>query len=110
MASDNVIEITDTNFQEEVGNSQTPVLLDFWAEWCMPCRMVAPIVEDLAGEYAGKVKFGKVDTDTNRQTAMNFQIQAIPTLMLFKDGDVAETIVGLVSKQRIEEIVEKVVA
>ncbi len=98
MASENVLEFTDANFNDEVINSKVPVLVDFWAEWCMPCRMIAPIIDDLAAEYDGKVKFGKVDVDGNRQAAIQLGIQAIPTLILFKDGQPAKTFVGVKSK------------
>ena len=95
MASANVKEFTDQNFESEVLKSSVPVLVDFWAEWCGPCRMLAPTIEKLADGYAGKVKVGKVDTDSNRDTAMKFGISAIPTVILFKDGQVAQKFVGL---------------
>jgi len=95
MASANVKEFTDGNFESEVLNSSEPVLVDFWAEWCMPCRALAPTIEKIANEYAGKVKVGKVDTDGNRDISMKFGINAIPTVILFKDGQVAQKFVGL---------------
>jgi len=95
MASANVKEFTDGNFETEVLNSSEPVLVDFWAEWCMPCRALAPTIEKIANEYAGKVKVGKVDTDGNRDISMKFGINAIPTVILFKDGQVAQKFVGL---------------
>ncbi|HEY4330700.1 MAG TPA: thioredoxin [Phycisphaerae bacterium] len=94
MASENVIQLTDSNFDTEVLQSQQPVLVDFWAEWCGPCRMIAPLVDALAEEYKGKVKIGKVDTDANRNTAMRFQIQSIPTIMIFKNGQLIQRYVG----------------
>ncbi len=94
MASENVVQFTDTNFDTEVLQSQTPVLVDFWAEWCGPCRMIAPVIDALAEEYKGKVKVGKVDTDANRATAMRFGIQSIPTLMIFKGGQLVQRLVG----------------
>ncbi len=94
MASANVITLTDANFDTEVLQSQVPVLVDFWAVWCGPCRMIAPLIDALADEYQGKVKVGKVDTDNSRQTAMRFQIQSIPTLMLFKNGQLVNRWVG----------------
>jgi thioredoxin 1 len=95
MAGQNVTEFTDQNFEEEVLKSTTPVLVDFWAEWCMPCRMLAPTIEKIAGEYVGKVKVGKVDTDANREISIKYGISAIPTVILFKNGQVAQKFVGL---------------
>lgn len=95
MASENVKEFTDQNFESEVLKSDTPVLVDFWAEWCSPCRMLAPTIEKIAGDYVGKVKVGKLDTDANRDTAMKYQINAIPTVLVFKNGQLAHRIVGL---------------
>lgn len=96
-------EFTDGNFDEEVLKSDTPVLIDFWAVWCGPCRMVAPIVEELAGEYDGKVKIGKLDVDNNPNTAVKYGIRSIPSLLIFKGGEVVENIVGAVPKQQITE-------
>ncbi len=95
MAGENLIEFTDANFEAEVLQSDVPVLVDFWAEWCQPCKMLTPTIEKLAGEYAGKVKVGKVDTDNNRETAVKFNISAIPTVIIFNDGAVAQQVVGL---------------
>jgi thioredoxin 1 len=95
MANENVKEFTDTNFDEEVIKSTEPVLVDFWAEWCGPCRMLAPVIDKLATDYKGKVKVGKVDTDSNRDVSMKYGISAIPTVILFKDGQVAQKFVGL---------------
>jgi len=95
MAGQNVVELTDQNFEQEVLNSDIPVLVDFWAEWCMPCRMLAPTIDKLATDYAGKVKVGKVDTDANRDTAMKFAISNIPTVILFNGGQMAQRFVGL---------------
>jgi thioredoxin 1 len=94
MASANVVTLTDANFDTEVLQSQVPVLVDFWAVWCGPCRMIAPLIDALADEYQGRVKVGKVDTDNSRQTAMRFQIQSIPTIMLFKNGQLVSRWVG----------------
>ena len=88
------LEITDNNFSTEVLQSAKPVLVDFWATWCGPCRMIAPIVEELATEYEGKFKIGKMDVDNNPQTATQFGIRSIPTLLIFKGGKVVDTIVG----------------
>src|SRR5262249_53708439 len=98
MASANVQEFTDTNFESEVIKSATPVLVDFWAEWCMPCRMLAPTIDAVAEEFNGKVKVGKVDTASNRKVALQYNISAIPTVILFKDGQVKKKFVGLTSK------------
>jgi thioredoxin 1 len=99
MASENVKEFNDANFDAEVLKSETPVLVDFWAEWCQPCRMLAPTIEKLAAEYVGKVKVGKVDTDSNRDISLKYQISAIPTVILFKKGQVAQKFVGLRSEK-----------
>ncbi|WP_432798756.1 thioredoxin [Poriferisphaera sp. WC338] len=98
MASELVLELTDANFDEEVVNSSQPVLVDFWAEWCMPCRMLAPTIEELASEFEGKVKVGKVDTDANREVSVKFGISAIPTIILFKGGEVVRKFVGVTPK------------
>ena len=98
-----LITITDDNFEEEVIKSDKPVLIDFWAVWCGPCRMVAPIVEELAMEYEGKVKIGKLDVDSNQQTSIKFGVRSIPTILIFKDGKVKETIIGAVPKKNIVE-------
>ena len=106
MASENVIEITDQNFEQEVLKSSVPVLVDFWAEWCMPCRMLAPTIEKIAKEYAGKVKVGKVDTDSNRDTALKFSISNIPTVILFKGGQAAQRFVGLRPEKDFKEALD----
>jgi len=98
----NTIELTDDNFENEVLNSDVPVLVDFWAEWCAPCKTIAPAVDEIAGEYQGKAKVGKLDVDNNQQTAMQFGIRSIPTLLIFKGGEVAEQIIGAVPKSQIE--------
>jgi thioredoxin 1 len=95
------VEITDANFEQEVIKSEIPVLLDFWAVWCGPCKMIAPFVEEISGEYSGKVKVGKVDVDNNPQISMQFGIRSIPTLLVFKNGKVVDQIIGAVPKNSI---------
>lgn len=101
------VELTDSNFQNEVLNSATPVLIDFWAEWCGPCKMIAPVVEELAKEYDGKLKVGKVDVDSNQQVSMQFGIRSIPTLLIFKQGKVVDQLVGAVPKRMLVEKITK---
>ena len=96
------VEITDANFEDLVLNSGKPAVVDFWAVWCGPCRIVAPIVEELAGEYGDKAVIGKLDVDSNRDTAVKYGIQAIPTMLFFKDGEVADRIVGAADKKTIQ--------
>ena len=95
MAGQNVVEFTDQNFETEVIKSAQPVLVDFWAEWCMPCKLLGPTIEKLANDYVGKVKVGKVDTDSNREISVKYSINAIPTVILFKNGQVAQKFVGI---------------
>jgi len=95
------IEVNDTNFQAEVLTSDKPVLVDFWAVWCGPCKMIAPIVEEIAKEYDGKLKVTKMDVDSNPRTAMQYGIRSIPTLMIFKGGAVVEQIIGAVPKRHL---------
>lgn len=103
-----LLEVTDETFDKEIIESDLPVMVDFWAEWCGPCRMVSPVVEELAGEYKGKIKVAKMDVDKNRQTPAKFGIRNIPTLILFKGGEVAQTIIGAQPKSHIEEELKKV--
>jgi thioredoxin 1 len=95
--------VTDNDFEQEVLEAETPVLVDFWAEWCAPCKMVAPVIDDLAEEYDGKIKFTKVDVDVNPQTAMKYGIRSIPTLLVFKGGSPVDQVVGAVPKAVIKK-------
>lgn len=95
------ITITDENFLNEVENSDKPVLIDFWAAWCGPCKVIAPVVEELAKEYEGKIKIGKLDIDENQQVTMKYGVRSIPTLLLFKNGQVVDTIIGAQPKSHI---------
>jgi len=104
------VELNEANFDEEVLNADLPVLIDFWAEWCAPCKMVAPAVEEIAEEYNGKIKVGKLNVDVAAQVAARYGIRSIPTLMVFKDGRVADQVVGAVPKGQISSMVDKVIA
>lgn len=99
----NALHLTDATFDQDVIKSNVPVLIDFWAAWCGPCRMIAPIIEEMATEYDGKAKICKLDVDNNQNTAMQFGIRSIPTLLIFKNGQVVDTIVGAVPKHHIAE-------
>jgi thioredoxin 1 len=110
MATVKPLHVSDAEFPKTVLESKTPVLVDFWAEWCGPCRMVAPFVEELASDYAGKVVVAKMDTDANPQTPMQYGIMGIPTLIIFKDGKEAERIVGAVPKVMIAKKLDAVLA
>ena len=102
------IEITDNNFETEVLKSKSPVLIDFWAVWCGPCKIIAPVVEEIANEYEGKLKVGKLDVDNNPQTSVKYGIRSIPTLLLFKDGVVVDTIIGAIPKSQIVQRLQNV--
>ena len=98
--ADNVLEFTDGNFQSDVIDADQPVLVDFWAPWCGPCKMLAPTIEELASDYGGRARVGKMNTDENPQTATTHQISAIPTVMLFKGGEIVERFVGVTPKEK----------
>ena len=98
MAGSDTLEFTDANFDSEVLNSDQPVLVDFWADWCMPCRALAPTIDELASEYNGKAKVGKLNTENNQDTAVKFNIQSIPTVLVFKGGEVVQKFVGITPK------------
>jgi thioredoxin 1 len=107
MASENVMAFTDANFDREVLQSDIPVLVDFWATWCAPCKAIAPLVDAVADEHVGKVKVGKVNVDENQSTPTKFNVRGIPTLILFKGGVVVEQIVGAVPKSQLEAMIAK---
>ena len=108
MASEAVQEFTDSNFQSEVLEADTPVVVDFWAEWCMPCRMLTPTIEKLATDYDGKVKVGKLDTDANREVSVKHEITAIPTVLVFKGGEVVKKFVGVTQEAEFKAELDKI--
>ena len=108
MTAANILTLTDSNFSEEVTSSPKPVLVDFWAEWCGPCKMIAPLLDELASEYDGRIKIGKVNIDDHQGLATQHGIRAIPTLLVFKNGEVAEQIVGARSKRDLKASLDRV--
>jgi thioredoxin 1 len=110
MASSNIVTITEANFKTEVLDSLAPVLVDFWAEWCRPCRMIAPLLDELALEYDGQIKIGKVNVDENQQLATEYRVTAVPTMLFFKYGQVQDVIVGLKSRRDLKASLERVLA
>lgn len=101
MAEEDLIEVSDSNFEEEVLKSDVPVLVDFWAEWCAPCRMVGPVMEDIAEEYSGRIRVAKLNVDANRETAAKYDIMSIPTVILFEKGEAAKQVVGAMPKDSL---------
>ena len=108
--AENVIEFTDNGFESDVIKAGIPVLVDFWAEWCGPCKMIGPILEEIANEYAGRIKGGKMNVDLNPVVPPQYGIRSIPSLLIFKDGAVSDQIVGAVPKNNITEVLDKVLA
>jgi len=107
MAGQNTLEFTDANFDEAVLQSDTPVLVDFWAEWCGPCKALTPVIDELANDYQGRVKIGKVNTDSNRQVSVRFSVSAIPTIILFNKGEIVEKFVGLRGKREFQTALDR---
>ena len=107
MSSELIKHITDESFAKDVLNADVPVLVDYWAEWCGPCKMIAPALDELAGDYAGKVKIAKVNVDENRATALKYHVRSIPMLLLFKDGQVQATQIGAVGKAQLAQLIDK---
>jgi thioredoxin 1 len=110
MAAANILTLTQENFQKEVITSTTPTLVDFWAEWCGPCKMIAPVLDELATEYEGRVRIGKVNVDEQQALGAQYGIRSIPTLLLFKGGEVVDQIVGLKSKRELKNSFDRVLA
>ena len=107
--AENVMEFNDQNFDSDVLKAEMPVLVDFWAVWCGPCKAIAPIVEEVANDYSGKIRVGKMDVDSNNQVAMRYGIRSIPTLLLFSGGEVVDQVIGNVGKESIESMLSKAI-
>ena len=106
MASENVKTLTDDNFEQQIERGEGLAVVDFWAEWCGPCRAVGPVIDSIADDYVGKVMVGKVDVDSNRKITERFNVRSIPSILYFKDGELVETIVGVRSKHQLEELIQ----
>ena len=107
--SDKIIHISDSTFEDEVLNSDIPIIVDYWAEWCGPCKMIAPILDEIADEYKGKLTVAKLNIDENQETPQKYAVRGIPTLMIFKDGEVAGTKVGALSKSQLSAFIDSVI-
>ncbi len=109
VASDKIVTLNDKNFQDEIKGTQVPILVDFWAEWCAPCRMIAPMLDEIAEEYEGKVKIGKLNVDQNRSIAAQFGVMSIPTLIVFKGGEMVEQMIGAQPKENLLKVLQSVI-
>ena len=109
MAGQNTLTFTDDNFETEVLNSEIPVMVDFWASWCGPCKMIAPLIDEIATANVGKAKIGKVNTDDNRETSLKYNISAIPSILFFKNGEVVKQVVGMTSKNDLQAAIDAIV-
>ncbi|MCH7697233.1 MAG: thioredoxin TrxA [Proteobacteria bacterium] len=107
--SEHIIHVTDSSFEDEVLSSDMPVIVDYWAEWCGPCKMIAPLLDEIADEYNGKLTIAKINIDDNQQTPQKYAVRGIPTLMIFKDGEVAGTKVGAMSKSMLSAFIDSVI-
>lgn len=107
--SDSIIQVADSTFEEQVLKSESPVMVDYWAEWCGPCKMIAPILDEIADEYQGKLTIAKLNIDENQDTPQKYAVRGIPTLMIFKDGEVAATKVGAVSKSQLSAFIDSAI-
>ena len=107
--SDSIIQVADSTFEEQVLKSESPVMVDYWAEWCGPCKMIAPILDEIADEYQGKLTIAKLNIDENQETPQKYAVRGIPTLMIFKDGEVAATKVGAVSKSQLSAFIDSAI-
>jgi len=109
VASDKILTLNDKNFQDEIKGTQVPILVDFWAEWCAPCRMIAPMLDEIAEEYEGKIKIGKLNVDQNRSIAAQFGVMSIPTLIVFKGGEMVEQMIGAQPKENLLKVLQSVI-